>query len=115
MHHEKSTTTKLPVDYATEYFEYPVSDKIHGKSAWEYIKYLKKQLKANARNVIYDLGGGQHGHLGLVLYTIEYALLSNEHYVSPFQSVLLLTPQGTTHNESMCLNKYHGEDIILSR
>ena len=93
------------MDYATACLKYPISDKIYGKSAWEYIKYLKKQLKANARNVISDLGGGQHGHLGLVLYTIEYALLSNEHYVITLYPVLLVTPKGTTHHESMCLNK----------
>ena len=72
-------------------------------------------MESNALTLIYDLGGGQHGNLGLVLYTIEYALLSNEHYVSPVQPGFLVTPQVTTQHEPMCLNKYHGEDIRLFR
>ena len=72
-------------------------------------------MKPNALTVIFDLGGGQHGNLGLVLYPIEYALLSNEHYVSPVQPGFLVTPQVTTQHEPMCLNKYHGEDIRLFR
>ena len=48
--------------------------------------------------MISDLGGGQHGHLGLVLYTIDYYLLSNEKYLSLVYPVLLVTPQGTTQH-----------------
>ena len=107
--------TTVPVDYATAYFEYPVLDKIHGEPTWEALRYLKKQLKVNAKTVISDLGGEQHGHLGLVLSQIEYALLSNEPYVRPLHPAPLVTPQGTTHHESMRLTKEHGEDIRLFR
>ena len=107
--------TKVPVDYAREYFEYPVFDKIHGETAGEALRYLKKQLKANSRTVISELGGQKHRHLGLVEYPIEYDLLSNEHYVSPVHPVLMFTPKGTTHHDYMCLIEEHGEDIRLFR
>ena len=53
--------------------------------------------------------------MGLVLCTIEYALLSNEHYVVTVHPVFLITPQGTTQHESICLNKENEEDIRLLR
>ena len=65
----------LPVDYATAYFDYPVLDKIQGEPASGALRYPNKQLKFIAPNMIFNLVGGQHGHLDLVLYPIEYALL----------------------------------------
>lgn len=59
--------TTDPEVYATAYFGYPLLDDIHGEPAWEDLRYINKQLKHNSHTVIFDLGGGQHGHLGLVL------------------------------------------------
>ena len=55
------------VDYVSAYFEFPILDRIHNEPTYQTLKTLKKQLKANAITVVSDLGGGQFGHLGLVL------------------------------------------------
>ena len=52
--------TKVTVDYATAYFNYPVLDKIHREPTWEALICLNNQLKANTPTVISDLGGGKH-------------------------------------------------------
>ena len=74
--------TIVTVDHATPYLEYPILDKIHRQPAREYLRYLKKQPKANVQTVISYLGLGQHGNLGLVLSQIDYYILSNKPYMS---------------------------------
>ena len=71
------------IDYATTHFEYPTLDKIHGKPTFSTLTTLKKQLKSNAQSVVSDLGGGAHGHLGLVLSPEEYTAVSNTAYTRP--------------------------------
>ena len=61
------------------YFQHKVLTKIHGKPTYESLQYLLTELKANASSVPSTLGGGQHGHLGLLLSNARYAA------VAPFQ------------------------------
>ena len=42
---------------------------------------LRNDIKANAKAVYYNLGGGAHSHLGLVLPDAQYALISNTPFV----------------------------------
>ena len=77
------TSPYTTIDYANTLFDYPVLTKIHGKPTFTALTSLKKQLKANARSVRSNLGGGAHGHLGLVLSPTEYALISNTPFVEP--------------------------------
>ena len=69
-------TTTGPVDYAKTYFLHPTLTTIHGEPNYASLKLLKKELKANASTVTSDLGGGGHGHLGLVLTPHEYSMIS---------------------------------------
>ena len=61
-----------PVDYKKLYFSHPILSKIHGEPTFSSLKILKQELKANASRVTSDLGGGAHGHLGLVFTLVEY-------------------------------------------
>ena len=63
------------VDYATLYFKYPVPTPINREPTNKTIKRLKQELRANASSVKTDLGGGDHGYLGLYLSDVEYARL----------------------------------------
>ena len=67
------TSTTANIDYIKTNFEYPVLTKISGKPDYENLKIIKEELKANAGKVQCDLGGGNDGHLGLVLSDAEYA------------------------------------------
>ena len=70
--------TSTVIDYTTAKFELPVLEKIHGESSYESLKNLKKQLKTNALSLSSDLGGGEHGHLSLVLTSEEYPFFKDE-------------------------------------
>ena len=60
-----------------------------------------------------NLLGGQHGHFCLVLYQIEYYLLSNKPWACPVHPRPLVIPHGTTHNEYAWMKKEHGEYVRL--
>ena len=76
---------------------------------------MKSQLKGNAVAVTCDLGGGQFGHLGLVLPPPEYALISAVPYVRPAHPGALVIPAGTAQHEAIHLRDEHKENIRLFR
>ena len=53
------------VDYASSYFKYKTPTPIQGTPTNKTLKRLKQELRANASSVESDLGGGDHGYLGL--------------------------------------------------
>ena len=75
-----SGQTTVP-NYRETLFEYPDLSLIHGEPTYKSLRVLTNQLKANARSVHTTLGGGQHGHLGLVLTPAQYAILSPTPYI----------------------------------
>ena len=60
------TITSSKIDYK-KLFEFPTLPKIHGETTYNQLKDLKDKLKRNATKVS-KLGGGNFGHLGLVLF-----------------------------------------------
>ena len=96
-------------------FEYPVLTKVHGILDYASLKIIKDEIKANASSIHSDLGGGAHGHLGLVLDPVEYALISLVDYVRPLHPPLLNIPVGTTQHESNRLRDDNKESVRLFR
>ena len=68
-------TTSLPpsTNFRENYFQHPELTKIIGEPNHTSLTTLLNELKANAQSVHSNLGGGAHGHLGLVLSTLDYA------------------------------------------
>jgi hypothetical protein len=109
------TMAHSSVDYLNTFFEFPVLDKIHGEPTFPTLTVLKKQLKANSQSVTSDLGGGQFGHLGLVLTDVEYAFISNVPYIRPAHPGTLAIPANTAQHEAIRLAAEHKEAIRLFR
>jgi hypothetical protein len=66
------------------YFQHKVLTKIHGLPTYESLQNLSTELKANTSSVPSTLGGGHHGHLGLMLSDARYvALPHSAQWVSP--------------------------------
>ena len=63
-----STTT----DYKNTYFQHPSLTSIRGAPTYESLSIIYKEIKANANSVPTTLGGGNHGHLGLVITQTAY-------------------------------------------
>ena len=87
--------TEQKQDFVT-LFEYPTLPKIHGEPDYPQLKDLKDKLKTNATKITSDLGGGGHGHLGLVLTPAEYATVSAVPYVEPAHPGPLIIPPNCT-------------------
>ena len=51
------------------------------------IRILRKELYANVSSIPSELGGGDHGHLGMLMPTAEYTLISTggAPYVMPLR------------------------------
>ena len=79
------------------YFQHKVLTKIHGQPVYETLQTLATELKANAGCVPSTLGGGQNGHLGLILSVIRYtALLNTVQWVTPINPGPFAPPAGGT-------------------
>ena len=66
------------------YFQHKVLTTIHGKPTYETLHVLTTELKANASSVPSTLGGGSHGHLGLILSDIRYETLQTPPHLTPW-------------------------------
>ena len=107
-------TTMVTVDYKNSIFEYPVLTKITSRPIYSSLKKIKYELKANARKVQCELGGGNNGHLGLLLTDVEYALVSPIPYVRPAHPGAVI-PVGTTQIQNTNLRAQYNKDLRLFR
>ena len=108
-------TSSAPVNYVKTYFIHPTLTPIRGEPEYSTLKVLKNELKANASKVSSDLGGGNHGHLGLVLTPAEFAMISAVPYVRPIHPGNLTIPAGTRNHEANRLTLAHTETIRVFR
>ena len=98
------------IDYKV-YFEFSTLTKIHGDPTFDSIKTLHNQLKTNSQTIPSNLGGGAHGHLGLVLNAAQYALLSNAPFIHPEHPGTLVIPPNTTQHMSTTMREQHTETL----
>lgn len=79
-----TTTAAGIIDIKQTYFDYPELTKISGEPTLAALIKLRNELKANAQAVPTTLGGGAHGHLGLVVADSAYQRITNNvAYVRP--------------------------------
>ena len=91
------TTFERHVDDAFNYFPYPTPTKIEGKPTYVTLKVLEGELHANASSVDSDLGGGDHGYLGLVVNADYPGAVP---FVAPTYPAALSIPTTATATES---------------
>ena len=70
-------------NYRETHFAYPDLSRVIGCPTYDTLHNLKNEIKANALSVHSNLGGSQHGNLGLVISSAAYASVSNVQYVIP--------------------------------
>ena len=108
-------TSAPSVDYRNNFFEIANLTRVHGEPTFESIRTLQREILINAQCVHSDLGGGAHGHLGLVLRPQEYGLHSNAAYRRPTHPGPLNVPAGTTNHMSNTLREQHRERVRVFR
>ena len=102
------------VDYQSSYFKYKTPTPIRGVPTYKALKRLKMELQANASSVETDLGGGNHGYLGLVLTDQEYNTIPNTApFVPPNYPPPLVIPQTATPIQAIELKERYNEQKRL--
>ena len=98
------------IDYASSYFKYKTPTPIRGEPTHKSLKRLKMELQANASSVETDLGGGNHGYLGLVLTDQEYATIPHTApFIPPNYPPALNIPTDATPIQALQLKDEHQE------
>jgi hypothetical protein len=80
---EATSTARKPADYRRTHFPHEVLTPIEGDLDYPKVHLLQKEILANACSVPSNLGGGQHGHGGLVCSARNYEDISNVPYTRP--------------------------------
>ena len=101
------------VDYIAAYFPYKTITKISEWPTYDTLKTLKKMIKAYASSVISDLGGGQHGHLGLVVPDVEYNRITDYTYTKPTHLGELKIKETTPLHKAIIMRELHIEKLNL--
>ena len=98
------------IDYASSYFKYKTPTPIRGEPTHKSLKRLKLELQANASSVETDLGGGNHGYLGLVLTDQEYAIIPNtQPFIAPQYPQPLVITANAAQIQALQLKEQHEE------
>ena len=100
------------INYKDSHFEKAELTPIRGEPTYSTLEHLLKELKANARNVHSNLGGGAHGHLGLVISPASYAHLSATPFTPPvFPGTEATIPPGSTQHAARTLRIQFDEQL----
>jgi len=102
------------INYQQNLFEIKELRGIAGEPVADNVIQLRRQLGQNAARVSSTLGGGRHGHAGLVYTLTQYATFSNVPYVRPVMPVLTI-PANATASQSTMLYRIYDEDLRVFR
>jgi hypothetical protein len=64
-------------------FPHPILPKVQGEPDYQTIHAIRKLLQANSRAIDNHLGGGNLGHLGLIVSDASYATITQETDAGP--------------------------------
>ena len=100
-------------DYRNTLFLNPELERIHGKPDFVTLYKLVLDLRANAQSVPTNLGGGSHGHLGLLMTPEQYAQESDIPYIRPAFPAPLVIAQNMTRIQENNAVREHKEELRL--
>ena len=86
---------------------------IRGEPTFETLHNIRNEIKANAKSVYSNIGGGAHGQLGLVLTEVQCALIFPTHFVYPTHLGPFIIPDGTTAHANSNIQIVHTEEVRL--
>jgi hypothetical protein len=105
------TTTTKTVENIKESFPYPTIPIQNGKPTYETINATHEKLKINAAAIPTKLGGGRHGHLGLVLSPATYNAVTGTPFTLPADpGVHPVHPTGATGAQIAQITRQHNAD-----
>ena len=104
-------------DFKNTYFQHPSLTPVRGEPTYEALLKLHQELKANANAIPTTLGGGRHGHLGLVVKPTTYARIAPQ---TPFirpqnPGVLNIEPNATQHQIAQQQDEHKQDEQEMTR
>ena len=103
-------------DSIIEGFPHSSIEKIKGEPTYYSIKEVERKLIKNASSFPSELGGGNHGYLGLVLKPTKYQLVTGETFTPhPNPGSLPIFPANPTQPQIAQVSNTHKEQLRLWR
>jgi hypothetical protein len=100
----------LTVEEIINGFPNPVLPKIDNDPTFEDIQITTCLLNENAISIPCMVGGGAHGHLGIIMTQVEYAAISEPPWVSPFNpNAIPIIPSDTNAVDAAQLARMHAD------
>ena len=88
-------------------------NKVIGRPNYDTLHLLHNEIKYNAISVQSNLGGGQHGYLGLVVRPTTYVMISKNHFVNPVHPGTLIIPVLQTHQNQDELKRHYSKNLRI--
>lgn len=99
-----------------EFFPYPTIEPIQGPPTYETLTAVHLCLNANAASVDSELGGGQHGLLGMTISDTSYTILTNETFTPPVKPTITpAIPTKATESQAIAIRLNHTEKLRVWR
>jgi hypothetical protein len=100
----------LRVEVIINGFPNPVLPKIDNEPTFEDTQITARMLNANTISIPSMVGGGAHGHLGIIMTQVEYAAISASPWVELFypNAIPIIPPDTNTVNAAQ-LARMHAE------
>ena len=90
--------------------------KIEGEPTYQTLRLLEVELIQNASSIMTELGGGNHGYLGLVLSAEKYMELTGYEFIPhPNPGPIPTFPDSPTQPQIAQINATHKEQLCLYR
>jgi hypothetical protein len=104
----------LMVEEIINGFPNPILPKIDHEPTFEDIQVTTRLLNANAISIPSIVGGGAHGHLGIIMTQVEYATISTSPWVDAYNpNVVPIIPPGTTAVDAAQIARMHAECLRI--
>ena len=112
-----SMQSTTDIDYKNNLFEHPELTRIVGEPSTATLITLQAEIRDNAQSVQSDLGGGEHGHLGLVCTPEAYhSFVPNAPpYVQPSNPGRLVVEEGLSQYQIAQVRNEHAESTRVFR
>jgi hypothetical protein len=100
----------LTVEEIVNLFPNPILRKIDHQPTFKDIQVTTRLLNANAISIPSMIGGGSHGHLGIIMTQVEYATISESPWVEPYNpNAVPIIPPGTTAVDAALIARINAE------
>ena len=106
---------EISVEGGLAYFLMPILPNIDGEPTRERLIDLHLLISGNAVSVASNLGGGQHGHLGLTMIAQAYTEHTGYKFVPPHNPLNYPPMMGTSQEQELITKSFLQNQVLFRR